>query len=1243
VTGTLELPVEPRVELPDTPYVGLVPFGERDAPFFFGRERERRLIANNLIASRLTLLYGASGVGKSSVLRAGVAHDIRQIARRELAQGRVPEQILVVFSEWRDPPLPLLAAAIEEAVGETLGEAAPEPPPPTERLDILLGEWVRRIDAVPSAAGAERRTRLLIVLDQFEEYFLYHWQNEDTGMLGEELPRTLGSEGLRANFAISIREDAYSQLDRFKGRIPNLFESYLRIRHLDQEAARRAVTLPVRETWNGLLPAGERPYEIDDDLVDEVLRQVRTGSFVLGQTGGGSVGEATERRVEAPYLQRVMRRLWLETVAAGEHRLSLARLTGLGGAEAIVRSHLDDAMAILEPRERELAARIFHQLVTPEGTKIAHTVGALSSYAEVEPDELAPTLKTLSDGRILLPVDPPAGQQTPRYEIYHDVLAAPILEWCAAHVHGLQEAERREDERRAQRTMRNRAVAGVLAVGLAVSIGLVVWALVQRNDALRQGRLARSQQLANTAITQLDIDPQRSTLLALEAVHTAPTTQAEDALRAALAASHLRHVLAGDTAGVVSAAYTRDGKRILTASGDGTARLWDASTGRTLHIFRTSGALQQAAIDATGSRIAAASRRAGPFLWNARTGRPIRLQRPPAGASRVAFSPNGTLVAAAGEAPPGLARAIDIRVWRAAHGSPVQTFHGHTKLVYHVEFSPDGRHLVTASADGTARIWTLGRSKGIVLQHGKTVNDARFSPDGERVVTASWGGNVRVWTVDGSAVDSFPLDGRALSAAFSPSGDLVAAGSTDRNVHVWSLRGNRAAVLRGHTGAVSSVAFSQSGELVSASADGTARVWDVRTDASPAILRGHAGAVRAAAFSPDGKQVVTASEDHTARIWDVSPLPIVATLRVPAHKSSHASSVGAVFSPDGRYLLVRRGFDGARVYDAAGRLVATLRVRGGPLASGAFSPDSSLVATATATGPAQVWRLPSGRLVHQLRGHKPFNRGGGELLLIRRVGFSPDGKFLLTAGFDGTARIWDVATWKTRHVLRQPRQQYLKSATFSPDGRLVATAGWGSGRVGIWDSETGRLVRALRTRGAQLCASFSPDSKLLVTCDTGGVARIWDVGSGERLLALHGHTGFVLSGVFSPDGRLVATTGSDGTARVWDTATGAVLAVVNGIRGFPAVFSADGSLLAAAGSIVEARTGGPIVNVSSVGHPIVSAFGPDGSLVATMGFDGVGGLFRCDLCRPLPQLVELAKTYAPRGLTGQERELFVGG
>ena len=195
---------EPPLPPPETPFVGLVPFAARDAPFFFGRERERRLIAANLMASRLTLLYGASGVGKSSVLRAGVEHDLRAFAGRELRQGNLPEWIPVVFASWRDDPLSALRDEIAATLAATFGELAPEPPS-AGRFDDALTQWIADLDALAGDAHGDRRMRLLIILDQFEEYFLYHADDDGAGTIAVELPAAVNREGLRRRAGTALR------------------------------------------------------------------------------------------------------------------------------------------------------------------------------------------------------------------------------------------------------------------------------------------------------------------------------------------------------------------------------------------------------------------------------------------------------------------------------------------------------------------------------------------------------------------------------------------------------------------------------------------------------------------------------------------------------------------------------------------------------------------------------------------------------------------------------------------------------------------------------------------------------------------------------------------------------------------------------------------------------------------------------------------------------------------------------
>ena len=261
MTQAVETLPEASQAVPETPYVGLTPFTERDAPFFFGREKERRLIAANLLASRLTLLYGASGVGKSSAIRAGVQRDFRVQAEQALASGRYPQSLVVVFTGWRDDPIAGLADCLTTSIREILGDLAPEPPAGDLALDELLLEWVRRLDeralevAGPSEFGEPVRTELLVVFDQFEQYFVYHPDEDGPGTFAVEFPRAVNREGLRANFLISLREDAYTMLDRFEGRITNLFASNFRLEHLDEKAATAAIVKPVQK-YNELLGDG---------------------------------------------------------------------------------------------------------------------------------------------------------------------------------------------------------------------------------------------------------------------------------------------------------------------------------------------------------------------------------------------------------------------------------------------------------------------------------------------------------------------------------------------------------------------------------------------------------------------------------------------------------------------------------------------------------------------------------------------------------------------------------------------------------------------------------------------------------------------------------------------------------------------------------------------------------------------------------------------------------------------------
>lgn len=402
------------VDRTGSPYKGLDHYEEQDAAFFFGREVERDLVVANLLAAQLTLLYGPSGVGKSSLLYAGAVPRLRT----------TPDVAVVTFRTWGPEPVAGLRAAIREAAG-------------LDGLDGLgsPGNGFSLADTI--AACTERLSRdLVIILDQFEEYFVYHAQEDGDGTFAVEFPQALSRRELPVSFLISIREDALARLDRFKGRIPGLFGNYLRVDRLSRQAASEAIMRPLEE-YEHRLATGE-PVTIEPRLVDAVLDQVRVGNVQFGQAGAGVINAdgARESRIEAPYLQLVLTRLWEEESAAGSRVLRVETLNRLGGAERIVPAHLEAAVGRLSAQERDIAARVFRFLVTPSGTKIALHARDLAEYTEIAVGKVEPLLSKLSEpqARIL------RGVGENRYEIYHDVLAAAILDWRARYFQSRQTA-----------------------------------------------------------------------------------------------------------------------------------------------------------------------------------------------------------------------------------------------------------------------------------------------------------------------------------------------------------------------------------------------------------------------------------------------------------------------------------------------------------------------------------------------------------------------------------------------------------------------------------------------------------------------------------------------------------------------------------------------------------------------------------------------------------------------------------
>ncbi len=588
------------------------------------------------------------------------------------------------------------------------------------------------------------------------------------------------------------------------------------------------------------------------------------------------------------------------------------------------------------------------------------------------------------------------------------------------------------------------------------------------------------------------------------------------------------------------------------------------------------------------------------------------------------FSPDGTRVVTASADKTA-------RIWSVATGEPLATLTGHTGSVQAASFSPDGTRVVTASADKTARVWNTatGRPLATLTGHTDDVKTASFSPDGTRVVTTSWN-QTTIWdAATGRQIAT--LTGRSgvvEATSFCPDGVRVVISSLDQTTRIWNVATGRPSAT---LGPVEAVSFSLDGtRVVTASWDHTVRIWNAATGRPLATLTGYTDDVKTVSFSPDGTRVVTAS-GNTARIWDAATGQPLATL------TGHTDDVRtASFSPDGTQVVTTSRDQTARIWNVAtGHLIATLPAgnRWGPIQTASFSPDGTRVVTASwGDLKALIWNTATGQQVSTLTGHSES---------AEAASLSPDGTRVVTASRGETARIGNAVTGQPIATLTGHTGS-VEAASFSPDGTRIVTASRDQ-TARIWDATTGQPIATLTGHtGSVEAASFSPDGTQVVTASRDKTARIWDVATGQPIATLTGHGDWVRVASFSPDGTLTLTASSD-TTWIWEEAIEEPLATLTGNKGtvLAASFSPDGTRVLTASRqmarIWDAATGQPIATLTGhTGALRDASFSPDGTRAVTVSEDQTARIWNAVTGQPLITLTGhtstvLAASFSPDG------------
>jgi len=1209
----------------EPPFKGLQYFDESDCDLFFGRELLTEKLIDRLHESQfLSVVIGASGSGKSSLVRAGLIPALRNEQNKD----------------WKIHVITPTAHPLEALATELTRESES-----VTATSTLIDDLLQDPRSLSLFLGRQnRQQRTLLVIDQFEELFTLCRDEFERESFIDNLLTSLNQDKNTFTLVLTLRADFYAHLAQY----PELRDAVAKhqeyIGPMSMEELRRAIEAPAqRGHWAfepGLVDlilrdVGDEPGALpllSHALLETWKRRAGHTLTLKGYADAGGVHGAIAHTAEGVY----------QNLSAEEQTLArdiFLRLTELGEGTEDTRRRASFEELMSDPETKEEVRRLLNLLAD------ARLVTLSEDTAEVAHEALIrewPTLREwLNQDREGLQLHRRLTEATHEWELlerdngvlYRGAQLAQAREWAALHPNALntmekafieasdaleqneiaeREAQRQreleaaqklaETERRSVMSLRGRnriiTVVGSVALVLAIITSLFgvrssqnaqqafsaqatslveaqsrataeAHAVTERNVAQQQSSIAFIRELSASALNNLTLDPERSILLSLQAVniglqnHQPILIEAQDALHRSIQTSRVIATLYGHTSDVFGVAVSPDGTRLATLSDDGSIKIWDTTSNQELLSIPT-GITQK------------------------------NLSR------FISFSPDGKrLITPAGE---HLAR-----VWNVTSGKELLALSGHTDEILATAFSPDGRTIATGSYDTTAKLWdaTTGNELKTLAGHQTGIATLAFSPDGSRLYTASDDDGVAfAWDVTtGKSLFSFDGEAGVESIAVSPDGTRLATGEFDTTVKIWdAATGNKLLTLFGHSSFIDKVAFSPDGKtLASTSEDGTIKLWDVQSGKILLTLSGHTSGVLDLAFSPDGSRLYSSSRDATVKIWDISPTAGSDLLNLAGHTD--------------------------RVYSVA------------------YRPDGNQIATWSFDGTVRVWDAIKGTELMRFdlptlksKGNSP---GGG-------VSYSPDGKRL---AFSDDTIVWIVdADTGTKLLSLPPEDSTTMDVQFSPDGSWLAV-GTIKGTLKMFDSSSGKklLEFSASPKGIQRIA-FSPKGDHIALAEQNG-ASVWDAMTGKQLFPYKGHgDGARLSGItFSPDGKWIASAGNDATIQVWNSETGEKIFTLVGHTGaaFGVVFSPDGQYLASSSVDRTVKVwklpkpgeqiAEPLTLYGNSGAVYKVAFSPDGTRIASVGRDHVVHIYELNI----QDLVAIARSRLTRTWTLEECQKYL--
>lgn len=1177
LTGQKQLIDKKILEKQICPYKGLESFELKDAQYFYGREELTEELLNKVWSGNFLAVVGASGSGKSSVVKAGLLYEIEQGLKRS---GTKNWQILI----FRPDQHPFESLARVFKTTELTGELQ------------LKGEELRQrgvdgfVQYVRAIAGSER---LILLVDQFEECFTLC--NDLTER--EDFFKCLfeGLERLQNNLCIVItmRSDFVGKcMEReYSGLAQKIKDNLVPVLPMKPEELQEAITKPAEKVGS----------EVMSNLVEQMLNDVE---------GPGSL----------PLLQFTLRQLW---DLREFNRLTLAEYKKLRGVKGALENKANETYNSLSESEKNTAKRIFLELThLGEGTEDTRRQ-VLKSNLITEPDSeevVNNVLDKLTKAGLLVTSEVKRGEENSEPVIVVDVAhEALIRNWTLLRgwveknrenlmkkrkidnaasdwfnsgkskddlLQGLKlseaeifleegsfisltdqgiefvkssQAERNrrwaEEEERQQQEVKNKrkrlliscAVAGSVFVAvLGTVMGFLLYKI--RQDQIRQIDIlsANAELGLGSNLKFDDLKALTNSLKAVKQVNQAilvnpeQEKKAENTLQNVVYAVRERNRLEGHTHWVTTVVFKPDGMGLVSGGKDGTIRLWDLN-GKQIHQVKASPQpIKSISISNDGKRLVSVGEDGIVRLWELEGDslRKFYEFKTLEVLTSVSFSPDGKKIVTGGGG-------TNIRLWDL-RGNKIDELSGHKNRIVSLSFSKDGTKLASTDRRGIFRLWNLNianntgnkddnfkkvknanKNRFFVEQKADSTGlwDIVFSEDGKQLATAGNDGTVGLWDEKGNNKGKFKAYnmGEVNSVAFSPDGKQLATAGRDGTIRLWDVKNkDLLQEFKGHFGQALKVIFSPDGkQLVSSGEDFTIRLWDLQ-EKELALLRGHGKRVNSVIFTSNGKQILTASYDGSVRLWDLKGKQLDLF-------KQNKKRLNSVSYNEKTNQLATVGEDGiVRLWDLEGKLLTKFPGLSKELTMVSFAPNGNQLATAGADGTVKLWNL-QGINLGKFVGHNGT---------VWSVTFSSDGKQLASSGKDGTVRLWDVET-KQQLKLYEGHIGDVWSVNFDRNGKQLVSGG-NDNTVRVWDKDTKEQLKELKKdlelkNNLEVVASvsFSADGRYLATGGSDNIVRLWDTQTYKQVGQFKGHTKRLSSVSFSPDSKLLASASEDGTAMLW--------------------------------------------------------------------------------------------------------------